>query len=121
MAAAQPEVFEEHYDKHVDHHIVSVTELVGTYVLLMFGMAATILLSKWDLGAMNNVMAMVIAIGKATLVVLFFMQVRKGSKLTMLWAAVGFIWFLLMFGILTDYVSREWIPSPGWERPIVTK
>ena len=99
------------------HHVVAVSELLWTYLALLVGMAATIAFAKWDLGAMNNVVAMIIAVVKATLVVLFFMQVRKGSRLTMLWAAIGFVWFLLMFGIMSDYFSRQWIPVPGWESP----
>ncbi|MEP6754523.1 MAG: cytochrome C oxidase subunit IV family protein [Chthonomonadales bacterium] len=99
------------------HHVVSVSELFITYGALMGLMLLTIAFAFKDFGAMNNVIAMVIALIKATLVVLFFMQVRKGSKLTMLWAAIGFIWFLLMFGIMSDYFSRAWIPVPGWESP----
>ena len=120
MAAAHESV--PHEPEHGgDHHIVSIRELALTFSALIVGMALTILFAQRDLGAMNNVVAMVIALTKATLVVLFFMQVRKGSKLTMLWAALGFIWFLLMFGILIDYVSREWVPAPGWERPFSNK
>ena len=64
---------------------------------------------------MNIPIALAIAVTKATLVVLFFMGVKYGTKLTMLWASVGFIWFLLMFGTLGDYVSRNWIHLPqGW-------
>ena len=78
-------------------------------------MALTIVASRWNLGAYNNAVAMAIAMLKATLVVWFFMQVKYGSKLTWLWAGIGFIWFLLMFGILMDYGTRQWIPIKGWE------
>jgi len=78
-------------------------------------MVATILASRVNLGAFNNVIAMAIAITKAALVVLFFMQVKYGTRLTWLWAGLGFVWFLLMFGITSDYITRNWIPVQGWQ------
>ena len=104
---------------HGEHHIASLGELFGVYFILLGLMVLTVAASYWHLGALNNVVAMIIALIKATFVVLCFMQVRKASRLVWLWAAIGFIWFLLMFGIVGDYVSREWIPSPGWENPVV--
>ncbi len=78
-------------------------------------MLITIYASFINLGAANNFISMGIAITKALLVILFFMQVKYGTKLTWLWASLGFIWFLLMFGISSDYVTRKWIPVPGWQ------
>jgi len=51
-------------------------------------------------------MALLIAVIKAILVVLFFMQVKYSSRLTWLWAGLGFVWVLLMSGIVVDYLSR---------------
>ncbi len=63
----------------------------------------------------NIILALFIAIVKASLVVLFFMNVRGSTRLTWLWAALGFIWLLLMGGIFMDYQSRAWIDSSGWQ------
>ncbi|MBV6458140.1 MAG: hypothetical protein HONBIEJF_01263 [Fimbriimonadaceae bacterium] len=60
----------------------------------------------------NNIIAMTIAIVKATLVVAIFMGVWYSSKLTKLWAAAGFIWFLTMFFVLCDYMTRSMEPVP---------
>jgi cytochrome c oxidase subunit IV len=98
------------------HHITPPIVYLRTFGILLVLMALTVWASYLNLGIMNNVIAMVIAIAKATLVVLFFMQVRYGTKLTWLWAGLGFVWFLLMFGILSDYISREWIPLHGWQQ-----
>lgn len=98
-------------------HIVPPLYYVINFLALMFLMALTYFASDFHLGVFNNVVALAIAITKASLVVLIFMGVRWGTKLTWLWAALGFIWFLLLFGILSDYISREWIAVRGWEQP----
>jgi cytochrome c oxidase subunit 4 len=97
------------------HHIVPVPVYGATLFALIVLMALTIWVSYLDLGVMNIPIALAIAVTKAVLVVLFFMGVKYGTNLTRLWASVGFIWFLLMFGTLGDYVSRNWIHLPqGW-------
>ena len=63
-----------------------------------------------DMGPMNNVVMLTIAIIKATLVVLFFMHVRWSTRLTWVVAAAGFFWLLILFGItMGDYMTRGWI------------
>ena len=96
-------------------HIQPVRIYLIVYAALMVFMALTIWVSYMNFGPLNVPIALLIAIIKTTLVVLFFMGVKFGTKLTWLWAAVGFIWLLLMFGTLGDYVTRNWIQLPqGW-------
>ncbi|RYF45950.1 MAG: hypothetical protein EOO39_50460 [Cytophagaceae bacterium] len=61
----------------------------------------------------NLIVALLVAIVKAFLVVRNFMNLRGATKLTVLWAALGFIWLLLMGGIFLDYRTRP--ASPGWQ------
>ena len=97
------------------HHIVPVPTYLIVYGALMVLMALTIGASYINFGQFNVLIALIIAITKTVLVVLFFMGVKYGTKLTWLWAAVGFIRLLLMFGTLGDYVTRNWIQLPqGW-------
>ena len=84
------------------------------FVLLLILMAATIAFAQIDLGPLNNIVAMAIAITKATLVVLFFMQVYYSSRLTKVWAALGFIWLAFLFGTLGDYLTRYWLNVRGF-------
>jgi cytochrome c oxidase subunit 4 len=105
------------HDHAHEHHITPVKDYVMTFLALLVLMVLTIVAAKFNFGAANNVIAMIIAITKATMVVLIFMGVRHNTRLTWLWAGLGFVWFLLMFGILADYFSREWLPTPGWEDP----
>ena len=66
-----------------------------------------------DMGALNNVVMLAIAVTKAALVVLFFMHVRWGTRLTWVVAASGFFWLLILFGLtMQDYLTRGWVPGP---------
>ncbi len=96
------------------HHITPISVYVKVYVILMLLLFATWAISRIQLGPWNNVAAMTIAIIKATLVFLFFMGVKYSSKLTWVWATAGFLWLLVLFGVLIDYMSRGWIPVKGW-------
>ena len=112
------ETIPEHHDHDEGHHrIAPVSEFMWTFLALIVLMILTVWVSTFNLGAFNNLVALAIAVTKATLVVLFFMQVKYGTKLTWLWAAIGFIWLVLMMTIVTDYITREWIHVQGWEQP----
>jgi cytochrome c oxidase subunit 4 len=63
-----------------------------------------------DLAAIHNVVMLASANAKATLVVLFFMHVRWGTRLTWVIAASGFFWLLILFGLtMQDYLTRGWV------------
>ena len=104
------------HDAHetVGHHVTPPSTYFKVYLILLARMFATVIAAKIPLGPFNNALAMVIAITKATLVILFFMQVKYGTRLTWLWAGLGFAWFLLLFITLQDYISRDWIHVAGW-------
>jgi cytochrome c oxidase subunit IV len=62
-----------------------------------------------DLGPFNTVVALLIASGKALLVVLFFMHVKYTSeKLTRVVIISALFWLLILLGLsLTDYFIRR--------------
>lgn len=64
--------------------------------------------------AVNNIVAIGIAIAKALLVILIFMNVRHSSNLAKLYVLAGFSTFTLMFIILADYGTRRYEPAPSW-------
>ena len=70
----------EHHDAHDDHglaHVAAIKVLVATGGTLLILTLVTVLATKIDFGAnINLAIAMVIAVTKATLVVLFFMHLR---------------------------------------------
>ena len=82
----------------------------AVFAALIVGTALTVAAAFVDMGAMNNVVMLAIAIAKATLVVLFFMHVRWGTRLTWVIAASGFFWLLILFGLtMQDYLTRGWV------------
>jgi cytochrome c oxidase subunit IV len=84
------------------------------FALLMVLALATTGIAFIDLGIFNPIVAMVIAVTKATLVVLFFMHVRYQGRLTFVFAIAGFCWLLILLLLIsTDYLTRAWLPIPG--------
>ncbi|HVG91704.1 MAG TPA: cytochrome C oxidase subunit IV family protein [Alphaproteobacteria bacterium] len=87
----------------------------GLYLLifaaLVVGTCATWGIAFIDLGIWNPVVALTIAVIKATLVVLFFMHVFYSSKLTKLTISAGVFWLLIMITMsLSDYLARTFLP-----------
>jgi cytochrome c oxidase subunit 4 len=90
-----------------EHHVVSPLLYLMVFGSLMVLTVVTVAASRYDFGAWNTVVAMAIAVLKATLVVLFFMHVKYSSKLVQLMVAGAFLWLaLLIAGALSDYDSR---------------
>jgi cytochrome c oxidase subunit 4 len=69
----------------------------------------------------NTVVALAIAICKATLVILFFMHVKYSSSLTKIAVVAGFFWLAILLTLtLSDILTRSWIPeSSGWQTTYV--
>jgi cytochrome c oxidase subunit 4 len=91
------------------HHIVPKSTYYLIFLVLMIGTGLTWWIATIDLGAMNNVIMLTIAVIKATLVVLFFMHVKYSNKLT--WIVIlGSIFWLFIMLVLTmnDYFTRGW-------------
>ena len=98
-----------HSGDHGDHaiHISSVGLYLGIFAALMVLTALTVWVAFFDLGAWSDVVAMAIAVTKATLVILFFMHVRYSTKLTKLTVISGFVWLVIFFVLLMmDYLTR---------------
>lgn len=94
----------------MSEHIVSIRIYIAIFLTLMVLTAVTVWVAFIDLGAMNNVVAMTIAVIKATLVILFFMHVRYSTPLTWVVIATGFFWLIVMIGLtMSDYLSRGWM------------
>ena len=55
------------------HHVVPIRDFAVVYVLLLLGLIITYSAALVDLGPLNSLIAMGIAVGKAVMVVLIFM------------------------------------------------
>jgi cytochrome c oxidase subunit 4 len=90
-------------------HILPTRVYYTIYAILMVCTYLTWQVAYFDLGAFNTVAALVIAVFKAVLVVLFFMHVRDSPRLT--WAVIigGVFWLVLLLALtMSDYLSRGW-------------
>jgi cytochrome c oxidase subunit IV len=79
------------------------------YAALMFCTYLTVQAAFFDLGALNIVVALTIAVFKAVLVILFFMHVKYSSRLTWAVVAGGVFWLgILLVLTMSDYLTRAW-------------
>ncbi|MFZ0820511.1 MAG: cytochrome C oxidase subunit IV family protein [Candidatus Acidiferrales bacterium] len=97
-------------------HVVSVKIYIAIFLVLLALTAVTTYVSFIDLGRMNTVVALAIAVTKMLLVILFFMHVKYSPRLTKLTIIAAFFWFgLLITFTLSDVLTRQWTPTPtGW-------
>jgi cytochrome c oxidase subunit 4 len=87
-------------------HVVSVATYLAVFAALMILTFATVWAAGQDFGAFNTVVALGIAVTKATLVILFFMHVKYSPRLTQIVVGAAFLWLsLLILGTLHDYYS----------------
>jgi cytochrome c oxidase subunit 4 len=83
----------------------------GTYYIVFAALAAltflTVGISFFDLGAGHTVAGLAIGAVKAALVVVFFMHLLHGPRVTWLAAGAGLFWLaILMVLTLSDYLTR---------------
>lgn len=90
--------------------VVSVSTYVAIWVSLIALTFATTGIAFIDLGGRwNLVAALLIAIFKTLLVVLFFMHLRYSSRLLWIFASVGVFWLMIMFALtMADPTTRNW-------------
>ena len=93
--------------------IVSVATYVLVWVSLIVLTLATTGIAFIDLGARwNLVAAILIAVVKTGLVVLFFMHLRYGSRLLWIFAGAGLFWLLILFVLtMADPMTRDWLQT----------
>ncbi len=67
-----------------------------------------------NLGPLQPIVALGIAIAKALLIILFFMHARFSQGITRVAIGAGLLWFgILLVGTLHDYVTRGSLGIPG--------
>lgn len=98
----------------MSEHIVPRWIYFAVFGVLIVMTGITVWVANQDLGRLNAIVALSIAVFKATLVVLYFMHVRYSSKLTWVFVVAGFFWLVILFAFtLSDYLTRPWqLPTP---------
>lgn len=105
---------------NTEHHHPSLGVYFAVFFALLVLTAVTVQVAFIDFGVLNTPIALGIAGFKATLVVLFFMHVKYGSRLTQLFAVSGFLWLAIMFAFMAgDYMTRHWEIVRGWTSTLI--
>jgi len=103
----------EHVGEHGEHHAVPLPVYYKVFGGLMILLVATLGAAAVNLGPMNLPIAMAIAVGKAYIIVTYFMHLKWSTWLVRFFAGAAFFWLLIMFAItMSDYASRDWITVP---------
>ncbi len=97
----------------MSEHIVHPRVYIAIFLALMLGTGLTVLAAFRDFpGPLNAIVALTIAVIKATLVVLYFMHVRYSPRLIWLVIAAALFWMALLFALtISDYSTRSWLPA----------
>lgn len=83
---------------------------IVVYLALMFLLLVTVFVAHLPLGMLSAPAAMAIASTKALLVMIYFMHLRQSPRLTWVAASSALVWlFILVLGVLADYVAREFV------------
>lgn len=103
----------DHSHGHPDNPI---KYYVGVFALLLVMTGLTVYVAKFDLEhiwpPLNIIVAMTIAVIKATAVVLIFMHVKWSSRLTQVIVVSAVFWLLIMLSFtVSDYQTRGGWPT----------
>jgi|SRR5436190_9797848 cytochrome c oxidase subunit 4 len=104
----------------MSEHIVPVRVYLTIFMVLLVGTALTVLAAFQDFSVtlrgheipLNTVIALTIAVTKATFVVLYFMHVRYSSRLVWVVVTSALFWLAIMFALtFSDYWTRGWLST----------
>jgi len=112
---------------HHEHHGMSVKGYLVIFGLLLVGTFLTV--AAWKIEQSVEMpaflglgIALLIAVVKALLVLVYFMHLKFSSRLTWIFAGIGFVWLIfLMIGMTgNDILTRWWLSQApqGWT-PVV--
>ena len=101
-------------------HVVPTKLYILVFAALIVLTSLTTGVAFINLGKWNTIAALVIAVCKASLVVLFFMHLRWSSNLLRIVVASSLLWLAILIGLtLSDVFTRDWTPVPSnWEAQI---
>jgi cytochrome c oxidase subunit IV len=95
--------------EHGTHHVVPLWLYRNVFWALMVLLVLTLVAAHYNLGEMNLVIAVTIAVVKAVIIVLYFMHLRWSTWMVRLFAGAAFFWLMILFVLtLDDYFSRPW-------------
>jgi cytochrome c oxidase subunit IV len=82
---------------------------IGVWIALLVATGLTVFVASMDLGAWSAPIALIIATFKATIVILFFMEIKYQTKMTKTVLLSAFFFLALLLGLtMSDYITRVW-------------
>ena len=94
----------------MSEHIIPTRVYYTIFGILMLCTYLTVQIAFFDLGPFNIVAALVIAVFKATLVILFFMHARYSTRLTRAVVLGSAFWLAILLALtFSDYLTRAWL------------
>ena len=91
-----------------EHHVVSWKVYLAVFLALCVLTVVTVLVTGHDFGPFNLVVALGVAITKASLVVLYFMHARYSPKLTGIVIASSIAFFVILV-----FLTADRLPEPS--------
>lgn len=93
--------------------VASTRSYLLVWAALMLLLGLTLGSAYIAMGMFNIVMNVGVAVAKMLLVMIFFMHLRHASSLIRIFAAVGFVWLLVLLVLtVADYLSRIHVVPP---------
>ena len=101
----------------MSQHVIPKRTYCLVFAVLISLTVVTATVATIDLGPLNIVVALLIALCKASLVMLFFMHLRWSARLIHIVAVASLFWLGILIALtLSDYRTRHWTPAPqSWE------
>jgi cytochrome c oxidase subunit 4 len=95
--------------QHPHVHGPTLKTFISVWVALLVFTGLTVFVASFDLGALSAPIALIIATIKATIVVLFFMEIKYQTKMTKTVLLSAFFFLALLLCLtMSDYISRAW-------------
>lgn len=81
-----------------EHHIISFGKLIAVWAVLLVLTAATVLVTRFDLGGLKVIAALTIACSKAGIVIAFFMHMKYENRLLQILLFVALVTLAIFIG-----------------------
>jgi cytochrome c oxidase subunit 4 len=96
------------------YHVLSLPANLTVFAALLALLLLTIGAAYLDMGSVNTVVALAIAVCKAVLIMLYFMHLRFANRLTWVFAGAAFLWLAILIALsMSDYLTRGWLGIDG--------
>ncbi len=94
----------------MSEHVTSIKTYLAIFFALLVLTVVTVAVAYVDLGAFNDLVAMAVAVTKASLVILVFMHVKNSRLMTKITVVSSLLWLLILFALtLSDYWTRGFL------------